>query len=103
MTIENLTEIFKDVDDSKKQIVETMFNDFIYEHEQLETLKPKLKEIGMPKNKTEAEKKRYLTKEYVDISQRHDSKIKIFLSVLGKYETPEENPITAWVRERKIK
>lgn len=101
MTIEELNKIFKDVDESKKQVVQTMFNDFIYEHNQLEALKPQLEQIGIPKSKSEAEKKRYLTKEYVDISQRHDSKIKIFLSVLGKYEASEENPIMAWLREKK--
>lgn len=101
MKIEDLNAIFKEVDESKKQVVQSMFNDFIYEHNQLELLKPQLEAIGIPKNEGQAKKKRYLTKEYVDISQRHDSKIKIFLSVLGKYEGAEENPIAAWLREKK--
>lgn len=101
MKIEDLNKIFKEVDESKKKVVETMFPDFIYESEQLEKLKPQLEEIGIPKSEAQAKKKRYLTKEYVDISQRHDSKIKIFLSVLGKYEGAEENPIAAWLREKK--
>lgn len=93
MTIEELKKIFKDVDESKKQIIESMFQDFIYEQEQLEKLKPQLESIGIPASKKEAEKKRYLTKEYVDISQRHDSKIKIFLSVLQKEEGKGDSPL----------
>ena len=31
MKIEDLNAIFKEVDDSKKQVVRTMFDDFIYE------------------------------------------------------------------------
>lgn len=100
MNKEQLDNIFKDVDESKKQVVQSMFDDFIYEHKQLEMLKPQLEEIGVPRSEIQAKKKRYLTKEYVDISQRHDSKIKIFLSVLGKYEAAEENPLAAWIKER---
>lgn len=101
MTLEELEKIFKEVDDGKKQVIRTMFPDFLYEHRQLELLKPKLEQIGVPKNKVEAEKKRVLTKEYVDLSQRHDSKIKIFLSALSKFEGSEEHPISVWLRERK--
>lgn len=101
MNIEELNKIFKDVDESKKQVVQSMFNDFIYEYEMLENIKPQLKAVEQPKNQKEAEKLKYFTKIYSDISQRHDSKIKIFLSALGKFEGAEENPITAWLREKK--
>jgi len=101
MTIEELNSIFKDVDESKKQIIQAMFDDFVYEHNLLEKLKPQLKAVEEPKNQKEADKLKYFTKIYSDVSQRHDSKIKIFLSALGKYEGAEENPITVWLREKK--
>lgn len=100
MNKESLEEIFKDVDENKKKIVRTMFDDFIHEAEQLEDLKPKMKEIGTPKNSSEAKRLKFYSKMYSDISQRHDSKIKIFLSTLNKFEGAEENPISAWLRER---
>lgn len=91
MNIEDLNEIFKDVDKNMKRIAETMFGDFIYEIDQLETIKKEIDKIGIPKSKGEAEKKRYFIKEYSDISQRHDSKIKIFLSTLNKADAGEES------------
>lgn len=91
MTKEELNEIFKDVDESKKKVVQTMFDDFIYEINQINLLKPQIESIGIPRSKTEAEKKKYLLKEYGDLSQRHDSKIKIFLSTLGKFEGEDED------------
>lgn len=101
VNLEELNEIFKDVDESKKKVVQSMFNDFIYEYNLLEKIKPQLQAVEQPKNQKEADKLKYFTKMYSDISQRHDSKIKIFLSALGKYEGAEENPITAWLREKK--
>lgn len=101
MNIEELNKIFKDVDESKKKVVETMFDDFIHEYEMIEKLKPQIKAVEEPKNQREADKLKYFTKLYSDVSQRHDSKIKIFLSALGKYEGAEENPITVWLREKK--
>ena len=101
MTIEELNKIFKDVDESKKQVVESMFEDFVYEYNLLQTIKPQLQAVQQPKNQRDADKLKYFTKIYSDLSQRHDSKIKIFLSALGKYEGSEENPITAWLREKK--
>ena len=101
MTIEELETIFKDVDESKRQVVRTMFDDFIHEYELLEKLKPQIKQVEIPKNQREADKLKQLVRVYSDTSQRHDSKIKIFLSALGKFEGAEENPIAAWLRERK--
>lgn len=100
MNIETLNNIFKDVDESKKQIVQSMFDDFIHEHEMLEKLKPQIKAVEEPKNQREADKLKYFTKIYSDTSQRHDSKIKIFLSTLNKFDGNEENPIAAWLKER---
>lgn len=94
---EDLQEIFKNVDESKRQIIETMFDDFIHEAKQLEEIKP-LMSI-MPKSTKEASKVKFYTKMYADISQRHDSKIKIFLSVLGKYEAEEEDEFVKWLNE----
>ena len=101
MTTEELNEIFKDVDESKKQVVQSMFEDFIYEYNLLQNIKGKMKEVENPTSQREADKLKQLIKMYGDVSQRHDSKIKIFLSALGKYESPEENPLMAWVREKK--
>lgn len=95
MKREDLKKIFENVDESKKQIIETMFDDFIHEAKQLEEIKPKMS--IMPKNSKEAEKVKFYTKMYSDISQRHDSKIKIFLSVLGKYETETEDEYVQWL------
>ncbi len=97
MTHERLREIFKNVDESKKQIIETMFDDFIYEIKQLEEIKPKMS--IMPRNEKEATKVKFYTKMYADISQRHDSKIKIFLSVLGKFEAEEEDEFSKFMKE----
>lgn len=95
MKREDLQEIFKNVDESKRQIIETMFDDFLHEQEQLKTIKP-LMSI-MPSGPKEASKVKFYTKMYADISQRHDSKIKIFLSVLGKYEAEEEDEYVQWL------
>jgi hypothetical protein len=103
MNIEQLNEIFKEVDENKKKIVQSMFDDFIHEHELLEKLKPQIKAVEQPKNQREAEKLKYFTKIYSDTSQRHDSKIKIMLSTLSKFEGDEENPIAAWIREKSEK
>lgn len=92
-----LQEFFKNVDESKKQIIETMLDDFIFEAEQLVKIKPKM--VIMPRNKAEAEQVKFYTKMYSDLSQRHDSKIKIFLSVLGKYEAEEEDDFVKWMKE----
>lgn len=99
MTIEELNEIFKDVDQNKKKIVQSMFNDFIHEIEQINLLKPQIVKIGVPKNKVEAEKKKFLTKEYSDLSQRHDSKIKIMLSTLNKEEGKGDSPLAKLLKE----
>lgn len=98
MTKEELEKIFKDVEDGKKDIVRSMFDDFIFEHEQIQELKNAMKEIGVPKNRTIADKMKYLSKEYSNLSQRHDSKIKIFLSALGKYDTNEDSPLLEALR-----
>lgn len=91
MNIDELNEIFKNTDENMKKVVQSMFPDFIYEIEQLGLLKPEIEKIGIPTSKAQAEKKRYLIKEYSDISQRHDSKIKIFLSTLNKSDVGEES------------
>lgn len=103
MNIEKLNEIFKDVDESKKKVVQSMFDDFIHEYELIEKLKPQIKAVEEPKNQREADKLKYFTKIYSDVSQRHDSKIKIFLSTLSKFDGDEENPIAAWIKERSKK
>lgn len=100
MNIEQLEEIFKDVDDSKKKIIHSMFDDFIHEHEMLEKIKPQIKAVEQPKNQREADRLKYFSKLYSDVSQRHDSKIKIMLSALSKFESDEENPIAVWLREK---
>lgn len=100
MNREQLEEIFKDVDEPKKKIVQSMFDDFIHEHELIEQLKPQIKKVEQPKSQREADRLKYFMKLYSDVSQRHDSKIKIFLSTLQKFEGAEENPITAWLKER---
>ena len=100
MKKEDLIEIFKDVDESKKKVVESMFDDFIYEFERLNELKEQMRKVENPKSRSEAEKLKYFTRLYSDVSQRHDGKIKIFLSALQKYEAPEDNPIAAWIKER---
>lgn len=97
MNKEELREIFKNVDEGKKQLIETMFDDFLYENEQLKKIKPKMSII--PKSQNDANKIKFYTKMYADISQRHDSKIKIFLSVLGKFEGEEEDEFTQWLKE----
>lgn len=89
MTKEELKEMFKGIDETKQKVLETMYDDFLFEIEQLEQLKPQLQKIGVPKNKGQAEQKKYLQKEYSDLSQRHDSKIKIMLSQLNKEDTSE--------------
>lgn len=103
MNTKELEEIFKDIDDGKKKIIYSMFDDFIHEHEMLESIKPQIKAIEQPKNQREADKLKYFSKLYSDISQRHDSKIKIMLSALSKFEGDEENPIAAWIREKSKK
>lgn len=100
MKKEDLIEIFKDVDESKRKVVESMFDDFIYEFERLNELKEQMRKVKNPKSRSEAEKLKYFTRLYSDVSQRHDGKIKIFLSALQKYEAGDENPIAAWIRER---
>lgn len=101
MTREELDKIFKDVDETKKRVVQSMFDDFIYECELIDKLKLQIKKVESPRSQKEADRLKYYMKIYSDVSQRHDSKIKIFLSALGKYEGAEENPITAWLREKK--
>lgn len=91
MTKEELEEIFSGIDEKKQIILATMFDDFLYEIEQLNILKPQIELIGIPKNQAQAQKKKYLVKEYSDLSQRHDSKIKIMLSQLNKEDTSEAN------------
>lgn len=100
MTIEELQNIFKDIDSNKKKVVESMFDDFIHEAKQLEEYKNMMVEYKTPKTRAEADKLKFYTKMYGDISQRHDSKIKIFLSALSKFEGAEENPISVWLKER---
>lgn len=99
MKREELNEIFKDVDPKIKMMLETMFSDFLYEVDQLEKIKPAIEKIGMPRNEMEAKKKRYLVKEYSDISQRHDNKIKIFLSMLQKSDAGEESQLVKMLKE----
>ena len=96
MTHEQLREIFKNVDESKKQVIESMFDDFLHEEQQLKEIKPLMSR--KPKSHKEAEQIKFYTKMYSDISQRHDSKIKIFLSVLGKYEAEEEDEYVTWMK-----
>lgn len=91
MDIKKLEEIFSEVDDNKKEIVRSMFDDFIHEHELIEQYKPQIKALSKPKNKGEADKLKYYSKLYSDVSQRHDSKIKIFLSTLSKFESEDED------------
>lgn len=99
MTREELEKIFDNLDDGKKNVLSSMFDDFIFEHEQIEKVKEAIKNIGIPTSKAKAEQKRYLSKEYSDLSQRHDSKIKIFLSALGKYDIKEESPLMELLKQ----
>lgn len=91
MNKEQLENIFKDVDENKKEIVRSMFDDFIHEYELIETLKPQIKALEKPKSPGEANKLKCFLKLYSDVSQRHDSKIKIFLSTLSKFEGEDED------------
>ena len=95
LTHDELREIFKNVDDSKRQIIETMFDDFIFERQQLDKIKPLMSKL--PRNPKEAEQVKFYTKMYSDISQRHDNKIKLFSSVLGKNEGAEDDEFTEWM------
>lgn len=99
MDRKQLEDIFKDIDSGQKKIIESMFDDFIYEINQLNLLKPQIESMGIPKSKVEADKKKYLTKEYSDISQRHDGKIKIFLAVLRKEDGSEESPLMKMLKK----
>lgn len=99
MTVEELNKIFENVDENMKKVVQSMFPDFIHEEKQIELLKPEIERIGIPQNKAQAEKKRYLIKEYSDMSQRHDNKIKIFLSALQKGDAGEESQLAKMLRE----
>ena len=96
MEREKLIKIFENVDESKKQIIETMIDDFLHEEKLLEEIKPKM---ALPKSKAGAEQVKFYTKMYSDISQRHDSKIKIFLSVLGKFEAEAEDEFVEWLNK----
>lgn len=100
MKMSELEKIFENVDEGKKQILSTMFDDFIYEYERLEQLKLQIKEVEQPKNQREAEKLKYYTRIYSDVSQRHDSKIKIFLSALNKYEGEEDDAFVKWLNNK---
>lgn len=100
---EQLNEIFKEIDENKKKIVQSMFDDFIYENEMIEELKPQIQALKNPKSQKEADKLKYFMRMYSDISQRHDGKIKIFLSALDKFDTTEDNPMIAWLKERQKK
>ena len=65
---------------------------------EIETI-TKILKIGIPTNKTKAEQKKYLSKEYSDLSQRHDSKIKIILSTLGKFDVKEDSPLMEMLKQ----
>lgn len=100
MKKEDLLEIFKEVDENKKQVIMSMFDDFIYECDRLKKLKSQIKAVEQPKTKGEAEKLRYFTKIYSDVSQRHDAKIKIFLSTLNKFEGEEDDAFVKWLNNK---
>ena len=53
---------------------------YLYNTHQTEEYKNMMVEYKTPKTRAEADKLKFYTKMYGDISQRHDSKIKIFLS-----------------------
>lgn len=91
MTLNELNELFKNVDDKVKGIIAPSFPTYIWELEKINELRMEIDKIGIPKNKAQAEKKRYLIKEYSDISQRNDAKEKIYLSVLNKADVGEES------------
>lgn len=99
MTEEQLKSIFNNLDDGKKEVLSSMIPDFLFEQEQIEKIKEALLKIGIPTNKTKAEQKKYLSKEYSDLSQRHDSKIKIILSTLGKFDVKEESPLMEMLKQ----
>jgi hypothetical protein len=64
MTEEQLKSIFNNLDDGKKEVLSSMIPDFLFEQEQIEKIKEALLKIGIPTNKTKAEQKKYLSKEY---------------------------------------
>lgn len=103
MTRDELAALFKDLDDGKRAVLETTYDDFIHEYEQLELIKTQIKRFEEPKSQREADKLKYFTRLYSDVSQRHDGKVKMYLTALQKDGTSEDNPIAVWIKERQKK
>lgn len=95
-----LEDIFKDIDQNLKKLVEPLIDEVIFLEKQMSELK-KLPFIRVhPKDPSKQETTK-AAKQYKDLSQSYMNAIRILTSVLCKEETSEEDPVKKWLETRK--
>ena len=94
---EELLDIFKNVDESKKTVVLPLIDDVVFIEEQLEALK-KLPFIKVHPTNPELQKHTAAGKQYKELLQQYNNCIKILIGVLNKGgDGEQESPLRSYI------
>lgn len=95
---ENLDEIFKDIEDNKKQLIKPMLDNIAFLEERMEELK-KLPFIQVnPKNPTQ-QRTTKASRLYKECSQSYMNAIRMVYSMINGHEI-EDDPVQKFLEER---
>lgn len=94
---EELLNVFKNVDESKKTIVIPLIDDVVFIESQLEKLK-KLPFIKVHPTNPELQKPTAAGKQYKELLQQYNNCIKILIGTVSKGEIEEESPLRAYLK-----
>lgn len=95
---EELDNIFKDVDQNQKSLVNNLIDDVVFLENQMNELK-KLPFIRHNPQNSAEQKATVASKQYKDLSQSYDNKIRILLSLLCKIEGSDIDPVSEFLKK----
>jgi len=95
-----LDEIFRNVDDDERQLVDKLIGEVVYLERQMEDLK-KLPFISIHPEKPQLQKLTPAAKLYKECSQSYMNAIRILVNVLRKVEASAQDDLTRMLEEFK--
>lgn len=95
---EELKEIFKDIDESEKKLIQPLLDEVLFLEEQMVELK-KLPFINVHPTKSALQKKTEAAKLYKECSQSYMNAIRILCSILHKVDSSAEDDLMKKLQE----
>lgn len=96
---QELNNIFKDIDENEKKLIEPLLDDIIFLEVQMKELRKLPHIIKNPKNHAQ-QRKTEAAKLYKEYSQSYMNAIRILCSLLHKVEGVENDPVEEFLKGR---